>query len=79
MVVISHGSSFRAVQSMSKGKLKFKTLDAIFVVGAILASILVLILIKDGTNRFTFIMPIFAGLIFYFILTLEEDNKEDKD
>ncbi len=40
---------------------------------ALILIILVLIFVKGEIDRFTFIMPIFAGYILYMILTSVED------
>lgn len=46
----------------------------------IIAVIGVLVFIPDETTRFTFIMPVFAGYIFYLILTTDfGDEEEEKE
>lgn len=48
-----------------------------FIIPAIIALILValvFIFVKGEIDRFTFIMPIFAGFILYMILTLPDEE-----
>lgn len=37
----------------------------------------VLVFVSDETTRFTLIMPIFAGYIFYLILTTDFEDEEE--
>lgn len=46
---------------------------AVVAIGAV-ATILILVVVKGSDNRFTLIMPIFAGIILYFILTFKEEK-----
>ncbi len=48
---------------------------------AVILAVVVLVLVKNEIDRFTLIMPIFAGYILYMILTTpdeEEEETEDK-
>lgn len=52
-----------------------------FIVPGIIALVLagaVLIFVKGEIDRFTLIMPIFAGYILYMILTAVDDEEEKK-
>lgn len=53
---------------------KIGYLNIAVVTVAIIATILIFIVVKGSDNRFTLIMPIFAGIILYFILTLKEEK-----
>ncbi|MBI4037711.1 hypothetical protein HY382_01535 [Candidatus Curtissbacteria bacterium] len=44
---------------------------------ALVAVAVILVIFKDSTTRFTFVMPVFAGFIFYNILTSKDLDKED--
>jgi hypothetical protein len=39
---------------------------------AILVSGVIMLVFKDGVTRFTLVMPVFAGFLFFNILMLEE-------
>lgn len=46
---------------------------------ALVAVAIILVIFRDSTTRFTFVMPIFAGFIFYNILTSKDLDKEEKE
>lgn len=63
-------------------KLEGYGIDKNFLISGIIGLVgivIVLILFRDSTTRFTFVMPVFAGFIFYNILTSKDLDKEDED